>query len=230
MFYPVDKRIANAEYMTTYYLPRMESMLDYIFVNQQVQDEQVAGLVLKHRTVLQNEFAVRLEEVGYSSWPGFEALAHLPLDSSFYEEAKMLLGTLNKMYLSRQQDARSERQEIVQAIVNRPGGHDRYRMLMQEYTNDQVSTAVKDNLETTRISEYRGRLVRRIYPVYMDPDPRHVLDFGAPFYAPQKYFAGMYIDTLYFNIGMIWFMSAILIVLLYFDVLRNLVNRSRPFR
>ena len=100
---------------------------------------------------------------------------------------------------------------------------------MREHTNDQVSAVVKDNLETTRIFEYRGRLVRRIYPVYMDPDPRHLLDFGAPFYAPRKHFAGLYIDTLYFNIGVIWFMSAILIVLLYFDVLHNLVNRSRPF-
>jgi ABC-type multidrug transport system ATPase subunit len=229
-FYPLDKRIANDEYMTVYYVPHLQSMLDYVFVNQHDREDDIAGLVSKHRKVLHNEFRMRLEEVGFDKWPRYDDFTRHPIDSSLYSDAKRLLSTLNRMYISRLQEARMEREAMVQDIVNTPGGFDRYQRMMQVHTNNQVASVVKDNLETVRIQEHKGRLIRRIYPVYDDPHPRHLLDFGAPFYAPRKHFAGMYFDTLYFNIAVIWVMSAALIVLLYFDVLRTLTSRRRTIR
>jgi hypothetical protein len=53
--------------------------------------------------------------------------------------------------------------------------------------------------------------------------PKHFFDFSANLYQPSKHFAGLAIDTLYFNIMVIWSMTAVLFVTLYFDVLRKVI-------
>jgi hypothetical protein len=84
---------------------------------------------------------------------------------------------------------------------------------------------VERSNETVRIAEWRGELVQKIYPIYFeDHRPRHLLDFRENFYVPAKYFWGRKIDTLYFNIGMIWAMTVVLFVTLYFDLLKKLVD------
>jgi ABC transport system ATP-binding/permease protein len=69
-------------------------------------------------------------------------------------------------------------------------------------------------------------LIRKIDPIYLNPQPDGILDFRTHFYSPQKHFAGSYFDTLYFNIVIIWLMSITLIFTLYFDVMRKIVTGS----
>ena len=73
--------------------------------------------------------------------------------------------------------------------------------------------------------EYDGNLVQRIYPIYMNEHrPDHFLDFSANLYQPSKHFAGFYVDTLYFNIAVIWGMTITLFIALYFDLLKKLIK------
>ncbi|MFM8833406.1 MAG: hypothetical protein ACKOEV_07240, partial [Cytophagales bacterium] len=57
-----------------------------------------------------------------------------------------------------------------------------------------------------------------------DHRPNHQLDFRENFYVPQKHFWGKKFDTLYFNIAVIWLMTVVLFVTLYFDLLKKLVH------
>ena len=98
-----------------------------------------------------------------------------------------------------------------------------YNKLKRENTNDQVSSLVFDNKEKTRILEHDGRLVQQIYPIFANPDPVNYFDFRTLFYLPQKHFAGRYFETIYFNAVMMWLMSLVLVVALYFDVLKRIV-------
>ena len=76
-----------------------------------------------------------------------------------------------------------------------------------------------------RLLEHNNEYIQKIYPIYHDPEhPSGPLDFRAQFYQPTKHFAGMWIDTLVFNIIMIWLMSIILLVILYFDGFKRLIS------
>ncbi|MFZ6000695.1 MAG: hypothetical protein ACOYW3_09300, partial [Bacteroidota bacterium] len=57
-----------------------------------------------------------------------------------------------------------------------------------------------------------------------DPDPDHWVDFDAQFYMPAKHFLNRNIDTYFFNVGVIWSMTLVLAILLYFEVLRKIVD------
>jgi len=43
----------------------------------------------------------------------------------------------------------------------------------------------------------------------------------AHFYAPYKSFFGNYTETYWFNLAVIWFFTGVLLILLYYDVIRK---------
>ena len=102
------------------------------------------------------------------------------------------------------------------------------------YTNEAVIDAVQNTSSADRIVEYDGTLVQKIYPIYFDDHkPRHLFDFSANLYQPTKHFGGIYWDTLYFNVAVIWSMTVFLFITLYFDILKRFIKRlegSRKYR
>ena len=95
--------------------------------------------------------------------------------------------------------------------------------------------SVKNTTSENRIVEYDGQLIQKIYPIYIkEQKPVHWLDYTVNLYQPTKYFAGITFDTYHFNILVIWAMTVLLSVTLYFDLLRKLVymfeNRRRYHR
>ena len=62
----------------------------------------------------------------------------------------------------------------------------------------------------------------------------HAIDFDAQFYMPAKHFMSEDIDTFYFNTAVIWSMTLVLAIALYFDILRKIIdgigNLSSPYK
>ena len=69
--------------------------------------------------------------------------------------------------------------------------------------------------------EKDGELIQRVDPVYLNPTNI----FGrAHFLAPNKNMFGNLIPTFWFNIFVVWFMSVTLMLTLYFDVLKKMLD------
>ncbi|WP_296621950.1 ATP-binding cassette domain-containing protein [Marivirga sp.] len=87
------------------------------------------------------------------------------------------------------------------------------------YFNESLADLVRNLTVEDRVIEYKGQLIQQIDPVFNRPaKPDNLLNYRTHFFAPEKYFAGVYIDTFYFNILVIWFMSLILYITLYFEL------------
>ncbi len=88
-----------------------------------------------------------------------------------------------------------------------------------KYFNESLSDLVRNVTVADRVIEFKGQLIQQIDPVFHKPvEPDNPLNYRTHFFAPQKYFAGTYIDTFYFNIIVIWFMSLLLYITLYFEL------------
>jgi len=107
-----------------------------------------------------------------------------------------------------------------------------FEIFRQQYHNESIAELVKNLSETNRIIVKDGKLIQKIYPVYKDPEPDHMVDFDAQFYMPAKHFLRSNVDTFWFNTGVIWSMTLVLAIALYFDVLRRIIdgigNLSNP--
>jgi hypothetical protein len=61
-------------------------------------------------------------------------------------------------------------------------------------------------------------------PIYQMPEPSSKFSFRTQFFAPQKHFAGIFFETIWFNIAVVWIFTVMLYVVLYLDLLKKLLN------
>lgn len=99
-----------------------------------------------------------------------------------------------------------------------------------QYFNESLSDLVRGVTVADRVIEFEGKLIQQIDPVFHKPvKPDNPLNYRTHFFAPEKYFAGMYVDTFYFNIIVIWFMSLLLYITLYLELFRRLIEYFSEF-
>ncbi|MDH5598660.1 MAG: ABC transporter ATP-binding protein, partial [Cyclobacteriaceae bacterium] len=91
--------------------------------------------------------------------------------------------------------------------------------------NATIINTVRARNLSKRIIKHNNKFIRKVDPIYItDTSPENLFDFRATFYSPQKYFIGANIDTLLFNLSMIWLMSIFLFITLYYDLLHKIIN------
>lgn len=97
-----------------------------------------------------------------------------------------------------------------------------FNKLKDDYMNESISDLVRNANEFNKIIEQDGILIQRADPVFMEP---YQSDFGnSHFFAPRKKFFGRYFDTFWVNLCVLWSMSLIMVITLYFDVLRRIID------
>jgi ABC-type multidrug transport system ATPase subunit len=224
-FYDLDNTIYQSNYKRLYYIPTLESKLAFAlhkrssWRNEQDQ-EMVAALNL-----LQREIRHELAKVGEDRLPEVARLTIGEFDSTVYNRSASFLRTLKQFYTNKMSRALAEKDAKINRMTATAESRDLFHERKGQYVNEAVSDAVKNISSAERVVEYEGRLVQKIFPIYIDEHrPMNYFDFSANLYQPNKHLAGMYFDTLFFNIAVIWSMTLFLFITLYFDVLRKVIE------
>jgi len=135
------------------------------------------------------------------------------------EEVSLHLSTLNKVYI-RQYNANSDQKDaIIRERQSTEEDKKAFNQLRDEYENESLSDLVTNKTEFNQISEYDGELIQRADPVYNIPRGN-----GSHFYTPVKKFFGQVYSTKTANVAVLWFMSILLMISLYFDLFLKLLN------
>lgn len=92
------------------------------------------------------------------------------------------------------------------------------------YYNESLADLVMNVSVKERILEFDGKLFQQINPVFLDPKPSNALDYRTHFFAPRKNFFGALVETYWFNVLIIWIMTLVLYITLYYELLRRFVN------
>lgn len=222
-FYEQEKSIADADYKKIYYIPTLESKLDYVNLNYQKSDAD-KNAIAASLALIQNEINQELEEVGKQHFLEVALLQPQSFDSSVYRKTKNFLSVLKQFYSNRLANANKLKEAKISELTAQLGGSKEFEDYRSSYQNETIGAMVKNQDEPVRIIESKGKLIQKIYPIYKDPDPNHLIDFDAQFYLPAKHFLKTTIDTLYFNLSVIWTMSILLYITLYFDIFRRMLG------
>lgn len=223
-FYLYEKIMANADYKKVYFIPELETKLQYCLNNYTSADPEAQGKVVKDLEVIYNEIKRESNEVGHNGIDWITNLSITKFDSVTYNKTLEFLEGLKRVYIKRYNNADRLKEKKIEELTNTPEKERAYASFKDHYHNETIAEIVKNISETHRIIEKDGKLIQKIYPIYKDPDPDHVIDFDAQFYMPSKHFLNQNIDTYYFNLAVIWSMSMFMGILLYFDVLRRIVD------
>jgi hypothetical protein len=232
-FYLYDKIMAESDYKKVYYLPELETRLQYCLNNLKAIDRDVIAKVMRDLELIRNELTKEAAFVNTGqdiSWLDNLTLKHF--DSLAYVQASDFLLNLRRFYIQLYNKADDQKEKLIASMTDTPENEVEYERFRDQYRNEAIAEFVKNLSETHRIIEKDGKLIQKIYPIYKDPEPDHMVDFDAQFYMPAKHFLNRNVDTLYFNTGVIWSMTLVLAIALYFDVLRKIIegvgNLSNP--
>ncbi|MFH1160756.1 MAG: ATP-binding cassette domain-containing protein, partial [bacterium] len=218
VFYPYDREISYYSYIAAYQIPALQAELDAcrrnILLNQ--EPEKTGN----YFAILQHELAGLSKEAGFGTFPGAGNLASVRFDDQVKMEASLYLDSLSRYFSSRLSKATARRDAVYERLVTE-AGEDALFTLRRLCYNESLADFVLNRNSTDKVIESKGRLIRKKDPIFMDPES----SCGrAHFYAPYKNLFGWKIDTLWFNLGVLWLMTLVLYLTLLHDSLRKLVE------
>src|SRR5690606_27382813 len=143
---------------------------------------------------------------------------------AFNEKLEKFLIDYKAYYQQAYNRAVAQRESLIFTLESKPGESYNLNDIKNRYYNESLADLVKNISEKNRIIEFNGELIQQINPVFIDPKPKHILDYRAHFFAPEKYLFGQYIGTFGFNLMVIWIMTLLLYVTLYFEWLRKFIS------
>jgi hypothetical protein len=223
LYYDLEQEESQSDFKAAYIQPKLMEKLRYIRENYTNSTDSIQGEVLTAMTIVRNEmahepFRENLDPV----W--FEGEGMPEISAAQFSAFEEFLTAYKKYYQTEYNATVAEREKKVYFYETNYDGYN-LNEYKNEYYNESLSDLVTNANELDRIIEYHGRLLQLINPVFNVPEiPGNMFNYRTHFFAPQKYFAGRYFETYWFNVLVIWLMSVILYITLYTELLRKFIN------
>src|SRR6056297_1040268 len=220
-FYPYDKAMSIADFKKNYWIRTLNNKVT--FVERHINNNEKEEEVKKNLLLLKQEIKKELQSES-GKIVKFNQLDQLTVEAINQEtlsDLKHYLNILNKYYIQLYNKANRLKDQIISEHQETPAEREKFMKLKRENYNENLAELVKNSNEMNRIIEYNGELFQKIDPIFLDPPNKFI---KAHFYAPRKQFLGNYYDTFKVNIAVIWTMTILLFLVLYFRLLRKALD------
>lgn len=227
--YPIfeaESKMRNANFKSSYWTKEVNNKLNFIANNFLNKDEVVQASVKDAILTIKNEIKAE---------PYKGELATTNIDSALILERisprlLLLLHSYVKDAQVHYDEISVEAQKKMDRIIGFLENSDKYDYDVTRYKkiyfNENLATLVRNSDTKDRIIEIDNHFVRKVDLIFFESTlSNNPLNYRTHMYAPKKHFLGMAIDTFWFNISVIWTMTIMLYITLYFDVFEKIVNR-----
>lgn len=219
-FYKYDKSISVAQFKKDYWMPKLESKL--VKIENEIREGKKLNEIKADITLLFNEIS---KETKINKKVACDVLKQI--NEKDYSPAVVLgikayLTNIKNYYINVQNTAYKKLDEIKLSMQKTPAEKEKFLQLAANFDNENLNNLVKNSGELNRCIEKDGKLIQQIDPVYQDPIDSKI--GRAHFFAPRKNFFGTYFSTYWFNVCVIWMMSILLIITLYFDIFKKVMD------
>lgn len=212
-FYDYERAESNADFKAAYLADDLIGRNQFNLENLKNADDSVKKRINKNIAIIRNE----LGKEGYTF-------------GDYNQETGAQLSEYLNQYKHRYQKIFNDNSMVVEKkmeFVEKQG-----RNVMDEknhYYNESLADLVTNVATKQRLLEYRGQIIQQINPIFQEPSTKNPLNYRAAFFVPEKNFFGVAVSTFVFDLGVIWFMSAVAYILLYFEVFRKIIEAFGKF-
>ncbi len=216
-FYEYDKEMSEARFMKDYWCSKLKGKLDKFMIH--LQKGSIDEDLEENLALVSNEFSKVAIMIPVTGFEFSDNLTPERINAETIGSALEFVEMVRRHYVRKFNDANTIKDELITRMVTEDNTG--FQKLKNDYFNISLEEAVVARNDTQKTIEYNGELVQKLDPIYMDPKYRFI---KAHFYSPTKPLFGNYIDTYPVNVAVIWFMTLILYLILYFRLLRKLLN------
>lgn len=223
-FFWLNHKKSESTWKRDYWLPELKNQLD--FITNYYEDKSLNESVEYAYITLSNE--IKKEEALYNPADNFvcggchELIDQRAITKDNKESFDLYFKQLREIYKSESNQALNAVNEKVIEL-----GPEKVKELKMDYYNDALNDFATNRNDLTKIINFNHQLIQKSDPIYNIP--RKNAFFKAHFYAPVKILFGNKIDTFIANILMLWLMTFILTITLYFDFFRKLIEGVSNF-
>jgi ABC-type multidrug transport system ATPase subunit len=215
-FFDFDKSVSHAYFKKDFWLIRLDDKLEEAKRNMVADTAIVASNLRLIRNELMNE------SISRSMPPPQEIMRISNFDQGQYSLIKKYLQELNQYYV-KLYNTNTENKERKRLLLEKAGlSPDKMLLLKNTYDNESINDLLLNSNGSTSLREYNGGLLRTFQPVYMEGDKKSFI--RAQFFVHNKFVFGTGYSTYRINIAVMWMMSLLLAVALYFEWLKKLLK------
>ena len=212
-FFKLNSIQKEAEWIKDYWIPEMNTLKRQLIDEKPHLDQKD-----NYRKTLINE--IQNEE---SKWNNLKCDSCVEKISDIQRISNHDFRSFNKFinYLKLQcikeiNESKSKIQAIIDSL-----GVDKYKLLKKNHQNEALMKIVTNKLESNKLINLNGRLHQNATPIYHVSNKQNFFD--THFYAPKKSIFGREMKTFSANVIVIWILSIIAYLALYFDLLKKCI-------
>ncbi|HKK42406.1 MAG TPA: ABC transporter permease, partial [Bacteroidales bacterium] len=217
MFYPYDKAMSKARFKKDYWNVELRGKLENIQNDLERgtrSDDFKEKLLIVH-----NELAKQNEVTPELTFPSVGQLTPEKVTSEVVKDALSYIERVRKYYVAYYNNAKDRKDALITRMQNR--NSKAFLKLRDDYANESLEEFVTNKNESIKTLDYKGQIVQKLEPIYMDPQFSFI---RAHFYSPTKKISGYFINTYIVNVIVIWYMTLILYLVLYFRLLKKVLE------
>ena len=223
-FYVEEKKKSVAEFKSNYLIKNLQNKLNSVSSTYTLPDkkEQVEDQLAFIRNELNREYEDRMvfktycEEIPGYKMKGIERLTLSSINDSLIQYTGDYLKALSEAYTTIYRNAFRKSDEIKQSF-----DLEKLQELNRKHHNKSLEEFVTNKNEFEKYVEFKGKFIQKDKPIYLDPRSKFI---KAHFYAPRKMVFGSYMPTIWVNVLVIWFMTLLLYILLYYRILKRFLD------
>ncbi|MGK7390022.1 MAG: ATP-binding cassette domain-containing protein [Candidatus Cyclobacteriaceae bacterium M2_1C_046] len=224
-YFNFEKLEAQADFKAAYLVDELNRRREYVNDNinnaedPEKRQKVVVALAILRDELNKEEYKEGLEKININ-----EDLTLSGFNEEVNQNLQQYLEGMKKYYQALYNDAVRKKEKMVYFFENNEEYNYNLNEYKNRYYNESLADLVKNVNTSDRILEYEGKLIQQINPVFNEPVETGILSYRTHFFAPEKNFLGATFSTFWFNMLVIWFMSAIFYITLYFEWLKKLVD------
>ncbi len=220
-FYAFDQRMKTANWKKDLWLRELQHRVN----NLRRAEAGPAVVEQRQRDVelLRTELQAEARQLSGLVVPAIEAGADGRPDAAVLDAVDHTLEVLTTHYRRVYKEAEREKEEAIAAMTHDPASRAAYFELLDAHRNESLAEFVTNKNDVNVITLDGDRLVRKSDPVYFEAKEGGF--FGAHFYAPAKWVAGVRIPTFWANMGVLWLMSIAFALALRAELFPRIVER-----
>ncbi|MCG8698205.1 MAG: ABC transporter permease, partial [Bacteroidales bacterium] len=217
--YHWNKIMSKADYKNNYWYSNLTGYVEYIERN--LENEERKEKTDAYLLLLKNEITKELANSSKIKFEHCDKLTREKVNKQVLNAAQQYLNTVKRLYIRAYNKASDKKDELIREKQKLAGDKSKFNETKRKHHNDKLTEFVKNSNEPNKIIAYKGELIQKVDPIYLDPEKGFV---KAHFYAPRKLVFGYPVETFWVNVGVIWFMSFIFYLILYFRMLKGIVE------
>jgi hypothetical protein len=171
--------------------------------------------------LLRDEIGDELKENTMITFGHLSELTYESVNQKILDATHNYLNEIKSYNIKLYNKANAEKDKLTRELQKTPEAKEAYLQTKREQNNLRLEEFVKNSTESDRIIQYKNRLYQKIDPIYMDPEHKLI---KAHFYAPRKQVFGNFISTFWVNIAIIWGMTLVFYIILYYQLLKRFLE------